>query len=96
VLLVVAANAFNNGSDIGALAASTQLLAPDIPIPVLAVGSAEVIVTLEVLFACKADIRILKWLALALFDYSLTAMLINVPWGKALQATRVPDPGDPR
>lgn len=96
MLLVVAANAFNIGSDIGAMAASTQLLAPDIPVPVLAVGFAEVIVTLEVLFAYKADIRILKWLALALFAYILTAMLINVPWGKALQATLVPDPGDPR
>lgn len=90
VLLVVAANTFNIGSDIGAMAASTQLLAPGVPLPALAIGFTVVIVLLEVLVSYKVYIRILKWLALALFSYVGTAFLITVPWSKALQHTLIP------
>ncbi|MHB1172446.1 MAG: NRAMP family divalent metal transporter [Lacisediminihabitans sp.] len=90
VLLVVAANTFNIGSDIGAMAASTQLLLPGIPFPLLAVGFAVVIVILEVLVSYRTYIRILKWLALALFAYFATALLITVPWTEALLATVIP------
>jgi NRAMP (natural resistance-associated macrophage protein)-like metal ion transporter len=90
VLFVVAANTFNIGSDIGAMAASAQLLFPEVPIPVLAVGFAVVIVVLEVFVSYRSYIRILKWLAIALFAYLVTALLINVPWTKAIQATVTP------
>jgi NRAMP (natural resistance-associated macrophage protein)-like metal ion transporter len=90
VLLVVAANTFNIGSDIGAMAASTHLLAPAIPDDVLAVGFAVVIVVLEVFVSYKTYIRLLKWLALALFAYVFTALIITGPWAKALQATLTP------
>jgi Mn2+/Fe2+ NRAMP family transporter len=90
VLLVVAANTFNIGSDIGAMAASTQLLAPGVPLPALAIGFTVVIVLLEVLVSYKVYIRILKWLALALFSYVGTAFLVTVPWSKALHGTLIP------
>ncbi len=90
VLLVVAANTFNIGSDIGAMAASTQLLIPGVPSPVLAIGFAAVIVALEVLVSYRIYIRILKWLAAALFAYVVTAMLVTVPWDKAVRATLLP------
>jgi NRAMP (natural resistance-associated macrophage protein)-like metal ion transporter len=90
VLLLVAANTFNIGSDIGAMAASTQLLAPGVPLPALAIGFAVAIVLLEVLVSYKVYIRILKWLALALFSYVGTAFLVTVPWSKALQHTLIP------
>lgn len=90
VLLVIAANTFNIGSDIGAMAASTRLLLPGVPVPMLAIGFALVIVLLEVLVSYRIYIRILKWLALALFAYVFTALLVTVPWAKALQATVIP------
>lgn len=90
VLLVVAANTFNIGSDIGAMAATTQLLVPAVPAPLLAVVFAVVIVALEVLVSYRSYIRILKWLAVALFAYLITALLITVPWRKAFLATIVP------
>ncbi|MES2171974.1 MAG: divalent metal cation transporter, partial [Actinomycetota bacterium] len=45
---------------------------------------------LEIFVTYRVYIRILKWLALALFSYVATALLVTVPWAKALQATVVP------
>lgn len=90
VLLVVCANTLNIGSDIGAMAASTQLLFPGIPFIVLAVGFSVIIVLLEIFISYRTYIRILKWLAAALFAYFITAFLINVPWVEVLKATLIP------
>ncbi|MBW4061131.1 divalent metal cation transporter [Candidatus Saccharibacteria bacterium] len=90
VLLVVAANTFNIGSDIGAMAASTQLLLPAVPFGLLAVAFALFILILEIFVPYKTYVRILKWLAIALLSYPITAFLINVPWGEAIRATFVP------
>ena len=90
VLLVVAANTFNIGSDIGAMAASARLLFPGVPFGLLAVGFVVVILILEVLVSYRSYVRILKWLAMALFAYLVTAFLISVPWTQALQATLIP------
>jgi NRAMP (natural resistance-associated macrophage protein)-like metal ion transporter len=91
VFLVVAANTFNIGSDIGAMAASTKLLLPALPVPVFAIGFSALIIVLEVFIAYRVYIRILKWLAIALFAYVVTAFLITVPWSTALRATVIPD-----
>lgn len=90
VLLVVAANTFNIGSDIGAMAASTQLLLPGVPLPFFAIAFSVIIIVLEVFVAYRVYIRILKWLAIALFAYLVTAFLVAVPWATALKATVVP------
>jgi NRAMP (natural resistance-associated macrophage protein)-like metal ion transporter len=90
VVLVVAANTFNIGSDIGAMATSAQLLAPGIPFGVFAVGFSVIILALEIFISYKTYIRMLKWLAAALFAYFITAFLIHVPWTTVLKATLVP------
>lgn len=89
VLLVVLANTLNIGSDIGAMAASMQLLVP-LPFGLLAVGFAVIMLLLEVFVTYKTYVRILKWLALALFAYPVTAFLVHVPWGQVLQTTFTP------
>lgn len=89
VALVVAANTLNIGSDIGAMAAATQLVVP-VPFPILAVGFALLMILLEVFVAYKVYVKILKWLALALMSYFITAFLVNVPWMDALKATLTP------
>lgn len=90
VFLVVCANTLNIGSDIGAMAASTQLLIPAVPFPVLAVAFALFITILEVFIPYRTYIHILKWLAMALFAYFITAFLIDVPWVEALKNTLIP------
>ncbi|MFC5503078.1 NRAMP family divalent metal transporter [Lysinimonas soli] len=90
VLLVVVANTLNVGSDIGAMSASLQLLVPGVPAPLFSIAFALVIVALEVFVSYRIYIRVLKWLALALFAYVITAFLVTVPWDQAVLATVVP------
>lgn len=90
VFLVLIANTFNIGADIGAMSASMQLLIPAVPIGLIAVGFALIIILLEVLVSYQTYVRILKWLALTLLAYVVTAFLVNVPWQEALKATLIP------
>lgn len=94
VLLVVLANTLNIGSDLGAMAASTQLLLPGEPsrigFAILALVFAVVVLVLEVVVAYKTYVRVLKWLALALFSYFVTAFLVHVSWAEAVRQTFVP------
>lgn len=88
--LVVAANTFNIGSDIGAMAASTRLLLPNIPFSILAVGFAVIVLILEIMVSYRTYMHILKWLAMALFAYFITAFMVNVPWHQIIKATFIP------
>ena len=88
--LVVLANTLNIGSDIGAMAASAELLVPALPFPLLAIAFALLIILLEVFISYRTYIRILKWLSMALFAYFITAFLIDVPWLTVLKATFTP------
>jgi NRAMP (natural resistance-associated macrophage protein)-like metal ion transporter len=87
--LVVIANTINIGSDIGAMAASMELLVP-VPYPILAVGFAVLMILLEVFVSYKTYVKMLKWLALALLSYFVTAFMVGVPWLEALKATFTP------
>jgi NRAMP (natural resistance-associated macrophage protein)-like metal ion transporter len=89
VLLVVVANTLNIGADIGAMAASMRLLV-DVPFGMLAVAFAVIMLVLEVFVSYKSYVRLLKWLAVALLAYPVTAFLVNVPWTEVLKATFVP------
>lgn len=90
VILVVVANTFNIGSDIGAMAESTRLLLPSIPFSLLAVSFTVIILLLEVLISYRTYISILKWLSMALFAYFITAFMIQAPWVEVLKATFIP------
>ena len=90
LFLVVAANTLNIGSDIGAMAASVELIAPTIPFTVAAIGIAVLVVLLQVLVPYRSYIKLLKWLAVSLFAYLITAFLIHVPWQSTLYATFTP------
>ncbi len=89
VMLVVVANTINIGADIGAMAASTQLVTP-LPFALLAVGFAVLMIILEVFVSYKSYVKMLKWLALALLSYFVTAFLVGVPWWEAIKSTFIP------
>ncbi len=89
VLLVVGANVVNIGADIGAVAAAARLVV-DVPFWSLAVGTAVLVVGLEVFISYRQYSRVLKWLALALLAYPATALIIHLPWGEILRATLIP------
>jgi NRAMP (natural resistance-associated macrophage protein)-like metal ion transporter len=90
VLLVVVANTINIGADIGAVAASAQLVITPAPFWLLAIAGAVLIAGLEVFVSYKAYANILKWFALALLSYPITALIIAEPWTQILIASVVP------
>jgi NRAMP (natural resistance-associated macrophage protein)-like metal ion transporter len=77
--LVVVANTVNIGADLGAMAATTQLFI-DVPFALLAILYAIVIVLLVVFVSYKQYAKLLKWLALALLSYPITAFMVGQDW----------------
>ena len=86
VLLVVVANTVNIGADLGAMAATTQLFF-DVPFAVLAVMYAVIIILLVVFVNYKRYVKILKWLAITLFAYPITAFLVGQDWPEVFRYT---------
>jgi NRAMP (natural resistance-associated macrophage protein)-like metal ion transporter len=90
ISLLVIANTVNAGTDIGAIAAAINLLAPPIPALALVAPIAIVIVTVQILGSYKLILRIFKWLTLTLFAYIAAAFLARPNWGEVLKATLIP------
>lgn len=86
VMMVVIANTLNIGSDLGAMAETMRLFV-DWPFELLAVCFAVVVVLLEVFVPYRLYAKLLKWLAIALLAYPVTAFVIGQPWGKVLAET---------
>lgn len=89
VLLVLVANTINIGADIGAMAAAAHLLIP-LPFATLTFLFTALILLLEIFTSYKVYARILKWLALALLSYLITAFIVEQPWLTVLKATFIP------
>src|SRR2546421_2148924 len=90
IVLLVVANTINAGTDIGAIAASINLLAPSIPPLALVVPIALLIVAVQILGSYRTLVKIFKWLTLTLFAYIAAAFLARPHWGEVLKATFVP------
>lgn len=87
--LVLVANIFNLGADIGAVGAAAQLLLPArIWIYVLLFGSASLLLQIKVPYS--SYVKYLKWLTLSLFAYVATAFFVRVSWHEVLHATILP------
>lgn len=90
-LLLFAANAFNIGADLGAMAKAVQLLKPELSFSWLVVGFALLSLLLQVLTPYAKYAKYLKWLALVLFSYIVSAILAKIEWGEALKSTILPN-----
>lgn len=89
VSLILIANTINIGADIGAMAAAARLVVPmNFIVPVLAFTA--FILILEIFVSYKVYARILKWLAVSLFSYVLTMLIVHEPWLTLIKATFVP------
>ena len=89
VFLVVVANTVNIGADIGAMASSANLILP-IPFPILALSFTIFVLALEIFTSYKTYAKILKWLALALLAYPITAIIVGINIPVVLKATFIP------
>ena len=89
VLLVVIANTVNIGADIGAMAESMRLIIP-LPFVHWALIFTILMLSLEVFTSYSTYAKILKWLALALLAYPITAIIAGQNWPVVLRATFIP------
>ncbi len=88
--LLLGANTFNIGADLGAMAQATQLLWPQAPyiflVPAFGIASA----LLQILTPYARYAKYLKWLALVLFAYIASAILAHLDWTKVLRYAIIP------
>jgi NRAMP (natural resistance-associated macrophage protein)-like metal ion transporter len=79
--LVVGANVFNIGADLGSMAEAFRLLVP-LPFVALVLGMAAVILLLEVFVSYERYSLILRWLALSILAYVAELFVVNVDWSQ--------------
>jgi NRAMP (natural resistance-associated macrophage protein)-like metal ion transporter len=82
-VLVVGANTFNIGADLGSMAEAFRLLV-SVPFALVVVATAVVILLLEGFVSYDRYSLILRWLALSIFAYVLELFVVNVDWPQVL------------
>jgi NRAMP (natural resistance-associated macrophage protein)-like metal ion transporter len=89
ILLLLAANVINIGADLGAMAASIQLLTGG-PHWLWLLSFGTVSAAVQVFSAYDRYIKLLKWLTLSLLAYVATALVVDVPWSRVVSGLLVP------
>lgn len=89
IFLILIANTINLGVDLGAMAASANLLLP-LPSLIYILLFALVILILEIFASYHSYAKILKWLSLSLLAYPLTLLVVKIPWAEVIRSTLIP------
>lgn len=89
-IFLFAANTFNIGADIGAMANAAQLMVPHINFTFTVFGLTIFILALQIFTPYVTYARYLKWLALVLFAYILSATLARPDWHTVFGSVLVP------
>lgn len=90
VFFLIIANTINIGADLGAMAASGQLVL-HVPFIILLFGVTALTIILEIFVSYRVYARFLKYLTFALFAYIITALIIKQDWSRVISATFVPN-----
>jgi NRAMP (natural resistance-associated macrophage protein)-like metal ion transporter len=86
---LIVANTINAGADIGAIAASVNLLLP-LPIAAATIPIALIIVAFQIWGSYTLIAKVLKWLTLVLFSYVVSAIFAKPDALEVLHGTFVP------
>lgn len=89
-VLLFAANTFNIGANLGAMAKATQLVFPSLTFSFLVVGFTVASLLLQIFTSYKTYANYLKWLALILFAYVFAAFMIDVNWKEVFRVALMP------
>ena len=89
-LLLFAANAFNIGADLGAMAKGAQLLRPSLNFPMLVVGFTLLSLGLQIFTPYARYAKYLKWMAMVLFAYVASALLAHLNWSNVAHHAIIP------
>jgi len=87
--LVIVANTFNVGADLGGMAAAAHLVAP-VPVEAWVFFFGVGLIAAHAWLPYAAMARIFKWLTLSLFAYVVTAFVVHPNWGTVLRFFVVP------
>ncbi|MBU6225979.1 MAG: divalent metal cation transporter [Acidobacteria bacterium] len=87
--LVVGANTFNIGADLGSMAAATNLVVP-VPELILVILFGLGIAALEIAVPYHRYSRILRWLCLSLVSYLVVLLIVDVAWADVASKLFVP------
>lgn len=79
LVLVVGANSFNIGADLGSMAAATRLIIP-LPHATLVVAFAVMMALIEIILPYHQYSRMLRWLCVSLLSYIAVLFIIDVSW----------------
>jgi NRAMP (natural resistance-associated macrophage protein)-like metal ion transporter len=88
-ILLFIANTLNIGADLGAMAAATSLVI-DVPPSLLLIGFAMFGLLLQIYSTYDKFAKYLKWLALILVSYIITAFFVTINWREVAYSTVVP------
>jgi NRAMP (natural resistance-associated macrophage protein)-like metal ion transporter len=89
-MLLLFANVFNIGADLGAMAKGTQLILPSISFTFLVFLFAILSLVLQIFVSYKKYAKFLKYLTFVLFAYVISALSVKLNWGEILQSTIIP------
>lgn len=90
-LLLFAANTFNIGADLGAMASGIQLLRPSLSYSALVIGFALLCILLQVFIPYARYAKYLKYLAMILLAYIASAILAHLKWSGVIRHSFVPN-----
>ncbi|KKR21132.1 MAG: natural resistance-associated macrophage protein [Candidatus Moranbacteria bacterium GW2011_GWA2_39_41] len=89
VVLLIVANIANIGADLGAMAASLQMLIP-INFYVAAIFFAALTIVFEIFVGYHLYVKFLKWLAISVFAYIVTGFIIHPDWKMVFGSVIIP------
>lgn len=88
--LLLFANVFNIGADLGAMAKGTQLIFPQIWFAFLVIGFAALSLALQIFIPYKKYAKYLKYLTFILFAYVISALSVKIHWAEVFQHLVIP------
>lgn len=89
-ILLLVANTLNIGADLGAMAKATQLLLPNVHFGILVFAFTVFSLSLQIFTPYERYAKYLKWLALILLSYVLSALMVNIDWKHLITHTIIP------
>lgn len=89
-VLLLTANIFNIGADLGAMARATQLFNKNLNFSALLLTFTLLSLSLQIFTSYERYAKYLKWLALILFSYIFSALSIDLPWKEIFSHAFIP------
>lgn len=88
--LLLFANVFNIGANLGAMAESTRLILPNVSFIFLVIIFATFSLFLQIFISYQKYAKYLKYLALVLFTYIFSALSLKLNWGEIINNALIP------